>query len=146
MCRFSSLRATACLVCIYPWGFTLYTAGNSFKSLNFDFLSLIGVSDSEVFIVLILIYFSLFIHVKTSATWGGGRSPPHQSRTAYYLKKKCLTWTRRRIPKDLVWKVQNTNKIPIKYKYLFFSSTFLWSLSSYGWSGLGTDTSKNYFR
>ncbi len=40
--------------------------GNSFKSLNFDFLSLIGVSDSEVFIVLILIYFSLLIHVKTS--------------------------------------------------------------------------------
>ncbi len=72
-------------MCIYPWGFTLYTAGNSFKSLNFDFLSLIGVSDSEVFIVLILIYFSLLIHVKTSATWGGGRSPPHQSRTAYYL-------------------------------------------------------------
>jgi hypothetical protein len=77
VCRFSSLRATACLVCIYPWGFTLYTTGNSFKSLNFYFLSLIGVSDSEVFIVLILIYFSLLIHVKTSATWGGGRSPPH---------------------------------------------------------------------
>ncbi len=90
MCRFSSLRATACLVCIYPWGFTSYTAGNSFKSLNFDFLSLIGVSDSEVFIVLILIYFSLLIHVKTSAAWGGGRSPPHQSRTAYYLKKKMF--------------------------------------------------------
>ena len=102
MCRFSSLRATACLVRIYPWGYTLYTELNSFKSLNFDFLSLIGVSDSEVFIVLILIYFSLLIHVKTSAKWGGGRSPPHQSRTAYYLKKKCLTWTRRRIPKDLV--------------------------------------------
>ena len=67
----------------------------SFKSLNFDFHSLIGVSDSEVFIVLILIYFSLLIHVKISATWGGGRSPPHQSRTAslknWYLKKKCLT-------------------------------------------------------
>jgi hypothetical protein len=68
----------------------LYTAGNSFKSLNFDFLSLIGVSDSEVFIVLILIYFSLLIHVKTSATWGGGRTPPHQSRTAYYLQKKIF--------------------------------------------------------
>ena len=59
----------------------------SFKSLNFDFHSLIGVSDSEVFIVLILIYFSFLIHVKISATWGGGRSPPHQSRTAYILKK-----------------------------------------------------------
>ena len=63
----------------------------SFKSLNFDFHSLIGVSDSEVFIVLILIYFSLLTHVKTSATWGGGRTPPHQSRTAYYLKKKMFT-------------------------------------------------------
>ena len=60
MCRFSSLRATACLVRIYPWGYTLYTELNSFKSLNFDFLSLIGVSDSEVFIVLILnLFFSL---------------------------------------------------------------------------------------
>jgi hypothetical protein len=46
--------------------------------------------DSEVFIVLILIYFSVLIHVKTSATWGGGRSPPHQSRTAYYLQKKMF--------------------------------------------------------
>jgi hypothetical protein len=43
MCRFSSLRATACLVCIYPWGYTLYTEGNSFKSLNFDFPFLRGV-------------------------------------------------------------------------------------------------------
>ena len=32
----------------------------SFKSLNFDFLSLIGVSDSEICIVLILnLFFSL---------------------------------------------------------------------------------------
>ena len=61
----------------------------SFKSLNFDFHSLIGVSDSEVFIVLILIYFSFLIHVKISATWGG-RSPPHQSRTAYISLKKMF--------------------------------------------------------
>ena len=62
MCRFSSLRPTACLVCIYSWGYTLCTEGNSFKSLNFDFIFLMGVSDIEGFILLI--YFYLLIHVK----------------------------------------------------------------------------------
>jgi hypothetical protein len=74
--------------------------GNSFKSLNFDFLLLIGVGDNEGFIVLI--YFSLLIHVKISATWGDGRA--HRTKVAHHnlLKNKFLTKTRRRIPKDLV--------------------------------------------
>ena len=70
----------------------MYTELNSFKSLNFDFLFLIGVSDNEGFIVLI--YFSLLIPVKISATWGGGR--PHRTKVAHHnLKKKILTKTRR---------------------------------------------------
>jgi hypothetical protein len=48
--------------------------------LNFDFLFLIGVSDNEGFIVLI--YFSLLIHVKISVTWGGGRA--HHTKVAHH--------------------------------------------------------------
>ena len=48
--------------------------------MNFDFLFLIGVSDNEVFIVLI--YFSLLIHVKIIATWGGGRA--HRTKVAHH--------------------------------------------------------------
>jgi hypothetical protein len=72
----------------------LNTEGNSFKSLNFDFLFLIGVSDNEGFIVLI--YFSLLIPVKISATWGSGRA--HRTKVAHHnllILKKNLTKTRR---------------------------------------------------
>jgi hypothetical protein len=51
---------------------------------KFEFwFSLSDKSDSEGFIVFI--FFSLLIHVIISAAWGGGRSPPHQSRTAYFF-------------------------------------------------------------
>ena len=79
-------------VSIYPWGYTLYTEGNSFKSLNFDFHSLIGVSDSEVFIVLILIYFSFLIHVKISAMWAHCIYKCDATKShCIYLKKIFLT-------------------------------------------------------
>jgi hypothetical protein len=56
------------------------------QKLNFDFCFLKGVSDSEGFYS-----HNLFLSLnscKNQATWGGGRSPPHQSRTAYIFKKK----------------------------------------------------------
>ena len=70
---------------------------------KFEFwFSLSDKSDSEGFIIA-LIFFSILIHVKKLVR-RGVVGVAHRTKVAQHiiLKKKCLAWTRRRIPKDLV--------------------------------------------